>query len=242
VQLHLGAGKAEMRVTNLHLEDYFNFPNGLADGHEVDATVSFDVVWGGPVTRRVEVDGGSNGNHFAGEFVEDHATVTWSGSNELGFRFSSNPGNFSTSAPGRAFAELGHERNGRFFGEGEGEGDDGDGSSSPTPGSGSNGGGRDQAFATLAFLGENRGFPSSAALTPAATDLALRDSWNDPPLGPGQMLHANGSQNGLANGFTGQEAPVVRVTGDGPSTFAPEPALTSPVTDTGLPGEDILFR
>ena len=115
VQFHFGAGRAEMRVTNLHLEDYFTFPNGLADGHEVDATVSFDVVWGGPVTRRVEVEHGSNGNRFAGEFVEDHATVTWSGSNELGFHFRSDPGDFSTSAPGRAFAEFGHERNGVFF-------------------------------------------------------------------------------------------------------------------------------
>jgi hypothetical protein len=110
-----------MHVTDLHLEDYFNFPNGLADGHEVDATVSFDVVWGGPVTRRVEVEHGSNGNRFAGEFVEDQATVTWSGSNELGFRFRSNPGDFSTSAPGRAFAELGRERNGLFVEEGEDE-------------------------------------------------------------------------------------------------------------------------
>jgi hypothetical protein len=110
-----------MRVTNLAVEDYFNFPNGLADGHEVDATVSFDVVWGDPVTRRVEVEHGTNGNRFAGEFVEDHATVTWSGSNELGFRFRSNSGDFSTSAPGRAFAELGRERNGIFVEEGEDE-------------------------------------------------------------------------------------------------------------------------
>jgi hypothetical protein len=110
-----------MRVTNLHLEDYFTFPNGLADGHEVDATVSFDVVWGGPVTRRIEVEHGTNGNRFAGEFVEDHATVTWSGSNELGFRFRSHPGDFSTSVPGRAFAELGRERNGIFVEEGEDE-------------------------------------------------------------------------------------------------------------------------
>src|SRR5262249_23653094 len=108
-----------MRVSNLHLEDYFTFPNGLADGHEVDATVSFDVVWGGPVTRRVEVEHGTNGNCFAGEFVQDHATVTWSGSNELGFRFRANPGDFSTSVPGRAFAEIGHERNGAFVGEGQ---------------------------------------------------------------------------------------------------------------------------
>src|SRR5262249_14004279 len=72
--------------------------------------------------RRIEVEHGTNGDRFAGEFVEDHATVTWSGSNALGFRFRSNPGDFSTSAPGRAFAELGRERNGIFVEEGEDEG------------------------------------------------------------------------------------------------------------------------
>ena len=112
-----------MHIADLPIEDYFNLPNALRDGPEVDATVSFDVVWGGPVTRRVEVENGTNGDRFAGEFEEDHATVTWSGRNELGFTFRSDPGDFSTSAPGRAFAEIGRERNGAFFGEGEeGEG------------------------------------------------------------------------------------------------------------------------
>jgi hypothetical protein len=104
-----------MHVSDLDMEDYFKLPNALADGPEVDATASFDVVWSGPVTRRLNVQDGSNGNQFAGEYVEDQATVTWSGSNELGFRFTANPGDFSTSVPVRAFAELGHERNGIFF-------------------------------------------------------------------------------------------------------------------------------
>ena len=103
-----------MHVHDLPMDDYFNLPNALADGPEVDASVSFDVVWSRPVTRRVNVRDGTNGDLFAGEFVEDQATVTWSGSNELGFSFTANPGDFSTSVPGRAFAELGHERNGIF--------------------------------------------------------------------------------------------------------------------------------
>jgi hypothetical protein len=239
VQFHFGAGTAEMRVRNLAVEDYFNFPNGLADGHEVDATVSFDVVWGGPVTRRVEVESGSNGNRFAGEFVEDHATVSWSGSNDLGFRFRSNPGDFSTSAPGRAFAELGHERNGLFLGDGQGEGDDEDGGSSPARGSGSNDGGQDEALAALALVGENGALhPTSAAMAADATGLALRDFRNDPLGGPGQMLLTSGSQNGLANGFTWQDAPVVQASGDEAFTFTPGPAVTRLVTDVGLPGED----
>jgi hypothetical protein len=118
VKIRDDGGQVEMRVNNLPVEDYFNLPNALADGNEVDATVSFDVVWHGPVTRRVEVRDGSNGDHFSGQFTEDHATVTWSGSNELGFHFRSNPGDFSTSAAGRAFAELAHVRNGVFAEEG----------------------------------------------------------------------------------------------------------------------------
>jgi hypothetical protein len=120
VQVNFAAGKAEMHVQNLVMEDYFKLPNALANGPEVDATVSFDVVWSGPVTRRLNVPDGSNGNRFAGEYVENQATVTWSGSNELGFRFTANPGDFSTSVPGRAFAELGHERNGIFVPQGSG--------------------------------------------------------------------------------------------------------------------------
>jgi hypothetical protein len=120
VQVHPGAGEAELHVADLPIEDYFNLPNALRDGPEVDATVSFDVVWSGPVTRQVSVTNGTNGDQFAGQFEEDQATVTWSGSNELGFSFHSNPGDFSTSAPGRAFAEVGHEENGTFFGEGDG--------------------------------------------------------------------------------------------------------------------------
>jgi hypothetical protein len=115
VQVHPGAGEAEMHVANLPIEDYFNLPNALRDGPEVDATVSFDVVWSGPVTRRVSVTNGTNGDQFAGQFEEDQATVTWSGSNELGFSFTANAGDLSTSAPHRGFAEVGHEENGIFF-------------------------------------------------------------------------------------------------------------------------------
>jgi hypothetical protein len=64
----------------------------------------------------VSVTDGTNGNHYAGDYVENQATVTWSGTNlATGFTFTSNPGDFSTSVPGRAFAELGHEGNGSFF-------------------------------------------------------------------------------------------------------------------------------
>src|SRR5262245_29030971 len=96
VKVNFGAGRAEMHVHDLPIEDYFTFPNSSIPGDEVDATVSFDVVWGGPVTRPfVTVRDAANG--FSGTFVENQATITWSASNEEGFVFVSDPGNFSTS-------------------------------------------------------------------------------------------------------------------------------------------------
>jgi hypothetical protein len=201
------------------MEDYFNFPNGLADGHEVDATVSFDVVWGGPVTRRVEVEHGTNGDRFSGEFVEDHATVTWSGSNELGFHFHSNPGDFSTSAPGRAFAELGHERNGAFVEEGE----DDDAASLA------------QALGTQAPQGEG---PATdrffAALPSGGTGLA-------PRLGNG------GGQTRVTSrpetGFVDDPATGTTVVRAGhPQAAGPAALGPALFTELGHPGEDVLFR
>jgi len=102
-----------MHVQDLAVEDYFKLPNALADGPEVDATVSFDVVWSKPVTRRFNFQNTTAVDPFAGEFVENQVTVSWSGSNANGFSFTSNPGNFSTSVD--TFSELSHVRNGSFF-------------------------------------------------------------------------------------------------------------------------------
>lgn len=131
VQVHPGAGDAELHVRNLDVLDYAadGFASIVSIGPQwqtayVPATVSFDVVWSGPVTRRVNVK--DTANDFAGEFNENQATVTWSAKSNSGFSFTSNPGNFSTSlpevpgvngvtAPLNFFAELGHEGNGIFF-------------------------------------------------------------------------------------------------------------------------------
>jgi hypothetical protein len=132
VQVNPGSGRAEMHVRNLPELDYFS-PGGTGDLASLgpnwqsgyfDSTVSIDVVWTGPVTRRVNVKDAANG--FAGLFNEDQATVTWSAKSASGFSFTSNPGNFSTSvpedplvngvtAPLNFFAQVGHERNGVFF-------------------------------------------------------------------------------------------------------------------------------
>jgi hypothetical protein len=131
VQVNPGAGTAQLHVHDLPEFDYAadGFAGNVSLGPlwqsaYVPATVSFDVVWNGPVTRRVDVKDAANG--FAGQFNEDQATVTWSAHSDSGFSFTSNPGNFSTSvpetpgvngvtAPLNFFAEVGHERNGIFF-------------------------------------------------------------------------------------------------------------------------------
>ncbi len=110
---NLGGGVAAMHVANLAAQEQFDIPNSLANGPAVDATVSFDIVWQGPVTRTVSVTDAKNG--FTGIFFQDQATITWSASNALGFGFFANPGNASTSVAGAFFAEIGHERNGIFL-------------------------------------------------------------------------------------------------------------------------------
>jgi hypothetical protein len=136
VQVNPLTGQAQAHVRNLPLLDYYS-PTGQGDLASLGptwqsgyfaSTVSLDVAWGGPVTRRVNVHEAANG--FAGLFDENQATVTWSESSQSGFRFRSNPGNFSTSvpevpgvngvtAPLNFFAQVGFERNGIFFGGGD---------------------------------------------------------------------------------------------------------------------------
>ena len=101
-----------MTASNLALEDYFNIPNALfrfQDPVEVDAAVSFDISWSGPITDRSSVDDAGNG--FSGDFLLNQATMTWSASNADGFSFTSDPSGTSS-----VFAQLGHMQNGVFFG------------------------------------------------------------------------------------------------------------------------------
>jgi hypothetical protein len=119
VTIHFGAGTAELSVTNLALYDYGKIPIALGPNFETaeaPAVVSFDVVWSGPITRNLSVTDSTDSDQFTGQFEENQATVTWSGTNlATGFSFTANPGDFSTSVPGRAFAELAREQNGIFF-------------------------------------------------------------------------------------------------------------------------------
>jgi hypothetical protein len=116
VTVHFGAGKAELSARNLNMFDFLNKRNAFGsnwDNPPYGATVSFDVVWDVPVTRRLDFQDGTDVDQFSGSYVENQATVTWSASNTNGFTFTANPGNFSTSSD--PFAELAHEQNGTFF-------------------------------------------------------------------------------------------------------------------------------
>src|SRR5262249_24351701 len=153
-KVNLDEGKAEMHVRNLLTEDYFTFPNASADGPEADATVSFDVVWRNPVTRRVSVSDAANG--FSGTFLEDQATINWSATNEDGFSFVANAGSFATSIPEAGpYAAIGRERNGIFFRNG-----------------GENGDGRDQLFALLGATELGGNGLSASSQTSTASDAA----------------------------------------------------------------------
>jgi hypothetical protein len=131
VQFDPQTGNAEMRVTNLQEIDTFNLLHSLGPVGTtvfVPATVSFDIVWSGPVTRQVNVDHGTNGNLFSGRYSEDHVSMTWSATNSAGFSFQANRGDFSTSVPGTPFAEVGFEQNGQFA-----QGGPAGGSAAPQP-------------------------------------------------------------------------------------------------------------
>jgi hypothetical protein len=133
VEVDADSGRAELHVHDLAALDY---PEDFGSGSlgpnwqtaYVPATVSFDVVWHRPVSRRVTVSDATD--QFAGTFNEEQATVLWSARSDSGFRFSSLPGSSFTSTPGAPditttyfFAQVGHEQNGVFFDEGEREGE-----------------------------------------------------------------------------------------------------------------------
>jgi hypothetical protein len=181
------SGKAEMHVHDLQIRDYFNIPNALGPVETTtfaSATVSFDVVWSGPVTRRINVRDGTNGNNFAGEFAENQVTVTWSATNSLGFSFTANPGTLATSVPDAGpIAEIGHERNGDFVTAGDGE----------------------SAAVVLASAALTSSGGSQIA-PPASASAATGASSGFDVHGTGQIVSAGASTNGSATRLVGGAA------------------------------------
>jgi hypothetical protein len=112
VTVNFGAGKAQMMATDLPVTDYFDIPNALFRFEypvSSPATCSFEITWGGPVTSRSPVSGPSGSS---GQLVMSDATMQWSASNALGFRFETDPDAPTTSV----FAQLGRVMNGTFAG------------------------------------------------------------------------------------------------------------------------------
>ena len=119
VEIHLGEGTALLRATDLAIRDFHDVPNNFLHGPSEPATVSFTVRWSRPA-RRQHIRDETAG--FAGDFIENRATLEWS-ARAIGFEFTSDPAEASISSGGPfgpsgavLFAEIGHERNGVFFG------------------------------------------------------------------------------------------------------------------------------
>jgi len=113
VSIELGAGRARYAMTDMAMPDYFNIPNAIfrfQDPVSVESSCTFDIRWSGPVTDRSDVSDPDVG--FEGQFLLNQATMTWSAHSADGFSFVSNP-----TPTTSAFAMIGRERNGIFFGE-----------------------------------------------------------------------------------------------------------------------------
>jgi hypothetical protein len=109
VDVNPGAGRARLRVTDLETEDYGDLCNALSDGVSVEAEVSFDVRWSNPM-EKARIRNAATDQRFTGLFSKTNATVEWSAEEE-GFEFESDPARTSRVV----WAEVGEERNGRFF-------------------------------------------------------------------------------------------------------------------------------
>ncbi len=101
VEIDLGSVRASFQVADFPLVDTIPSPNPAS-------TVSFDMEWSGE-TAALKVKDLVNG--YSGEYRECSATIEWT-AQEAGFMFVSDPASTSTTR----FAEIGRERNGKFFG------------------------------------------------------------------------------------------------------------------------------
>jgi len=118
IQVALDEAAASFQLSGFATLDFGNIKNAfLVTTPPVNATISLSMQWTGVKARLNIVDfetgPGLTANHrFAGQFIEDTATVEWSASvPSSGFTFQSDPAAGSVSK----FAEIGRERNGVFF-------------------------------------------------------------------------------------------------------------------------------
>ncbi len=107
LDVHPGSGEASLVIRDLDLLDYFSIPNAFLRGPSNPARVSFEVRW---AKGRKKVRIRDEENRFDVKLIENSATMAWTAST-LGETFESGPARESTSL----LAEVGRERNGRFF-------------------------------------------------------------------------------------------------------------------------------
>jgi len=114
IDIHLGQGTAELKFEEVGVDDWITVLNSLSNGAllgaPADATMSVDIRWSNITRAVLGVSDATNG--FQGDFFETGATIEVSIENVDGsFSFS---GSGDTSS---GFAEVGHEQNGKFFGD-----------------------------------------------------------------------------------------------------------------------------
>jgi hypothetical protein len=109
LQVHLGEGTAKLHIADLHISDFGSIPNAINNGPADPAVVSYTIDWHGVKSRR-QVH--NEDLHVAGLFLDTDATIEWTGHNAAtGFTFVAD-----SSGQTVISAQLGHERNGVFFG------------------------------------------------------------------------------------------------------------------------------
>jgi hypothetical protein len=121
VEADLEDGTASLELENQSVRDFFNIPNGLFHNNHpgkpesMAASVSFDLDWIGPVSRRFSLV--NTTHHFRGRFAVNKARMEWSAHRQDGFKFESDPAGTSWST----FSEIGRVQNGVFFDGDSGE-------------------------------------------------------------------------------------------------------------------------
>jgi hypothetical protein len=104
-----GSGRARFALADYATRDFHNIGNALGGGPSDPAIVSFDMRLSKGGRQALQTDGST----FSFRSRINTATVEWTGVNQTtGMQFASDPASTSQSA----FAAVGHEKNGTFFG------------------------------------------------------------------------------------------------------------------------------
>jgi hypothetical protein len=177
------------------------------------------------VTRRVNIQDGTNGDHFAGEFEQNQVTVTWSGANASGFSFTADPGTLATTTiPGFAFAEVGHMASGIF-----------------APGSSAQPRGADAAL--VQAVAAQTSSAGHGALSPSAVDAILGGSPTAAPITPWLPLPLGGLNNDLTGTVAAELAALDSVARDHAAALATDPVAAFLLfPDAGQAGAGLLSR